>query len=238
MRNIHRASLLISLVLLTACIFDTNAQSNPDEKTSAEVSNSQKQPVTEVGALARAFIVGSQWIYLAVDLDAMNDLIDVQNASDLDGLRRLGQKRVVFRIPNNTHVKVVEREGSLTKVRATEEDRVYTGREGWLQYEHVLPVGGGGVADADLPDYIILDKVGDYLDVLVPSLGVETPDSEVESVARRIADIERVGTVSLYKTKDAHRANMSASFAKANPNAMAEGYLGMLQDDEFIPSTY
>ncbi|NBC18640.1 MAG: hypothetical protein GVY18_15155, partial [Bacteroidetes bacterium] len=211
---------------------------SPEVETPAEVSGSQEQPVTEVGAQARAFLDGNQWLYLAVDRDAMDELIDAQNASDLNGLRRLGQEGKVFRIPNNTTVEVVERDGALTKVRATEQDRVYTGREGWLQYEFVLPAGRDEAAATGLPDYTVLDKVGDNLEVLIPSLSVDTPDSEIEAIARGIASAERVGTVYLYRTEDAQRANMSASFAKQNPNAMAEGYLGMLQNGQFMPSTY
>lgn len=209
-----------------------------EAEPTAEDSAAQNEPVTEVGAPARAFIEGAQWIYLAVDRDAMDELIDVQNASDLDGLRSLGQQGKVFRIPNNTSVEVVERGGLLTKVRATEQDRVYTGREGWLQYEFVKPAGRNEAAAAGLPDYTVIDKVGDNLEVLIPSLSVDAPDAEIEAVARGIAEAERVGTVYLYRTEDAQRANMSASFAEQNPNAMSGGYLGMLQNGQFFPSTY
>ena len=201
-------------------------------------SNAEVEPVTEIGAPARAFIDGSQWIYLAVDRDAMDELIDVQNASDLDALRDLGQQGKVFRVPNNTTVEVVERGGLLTKVRATEQDRVYTGREGWLQYEFVQPAGRDEAAAVGLPEYTIIDKVGDNLEVLIPSLSVDAPDSELETVARSISEAERVGTVYLYRTEDAQKANMSASFSEQNPNAMAEGYLGVLRDGVFSPSTY
>ncbi len=238
MPNILRSSLLALIGLLAGCAAETDAPAIPEAETAAEASDPRGESVTEVGAPARAFIEGNQWIYLVVNRDAMDELMDVQNASDLDGLRRLAQQDKVFRIPNNTAVEVVERGGLLTKVRATEQDRVYTGREGWLQYEFVQPAGRNEAAATGLPDYTVIDKVGDNLEVLIPSLSVDALDSEIEAVARGIASAERVGTVYLYRTEDAQRANMSASFAEQNPNAMSDGYLGMLQNSEFFPSTY
>lgn len=231
-------SLLAFIVLLAGCAAETDAPAISKVETAEGGSDALDEAVTEVGASARAFIEDGQWIYLAVDRDAMDELMDAQNASDLDGLRRLGQQDKVFRVPNNTTVEVVERGGLLTKVRATEQDRVYTGREGWLQYEFVQPAGRDEAAAAGLPDYTVLDKVGDNLEVLIPSLSVDAPDSEIEAVARGIASAERVGTVYMYRTEDAQRANISASFAERNPSAMSEGYLGMLQNGRFMPSTY
>lgn len=233
-----RPSILALILLLAGCTAETEAPATPEAELDTEASNAQNKPVTKVGAPARAFIEGSQSIYLAVNRDAMDELIDVQNASDLDGLQSLGQQGKVFGIPNNTSVEVVEHSGLLTKVRVTEQDRVYTGREGWLQYEFVQPAGRDEAAASGLPDYTVIDKVGDNLEVLIPSLSVDAPDAEIEAVARGIAKAERVGNVYLYRTEDAQRANMSASFAEQNPNAMSEGYLGMLQKGQFFPSTY
>lgn len=195
-------------------------------------------PAVAVGAQARIYVEGAQSVYLAVDRDAMEELLDVQNASDVDGLRRLGQQGKVLQVPNNTDARVVERSMLLTKVRVTEPDRVYTGSEGWLQNEFVQAAGRDDAAAAGLPEYTVIDKVGDNLEVLVPSLSVDAPDAEIEAVARSIASAERVGTIYLYRTEDAQKANMSASFAERHPDAMAEGYLGVLRGGAFEPSSY
>ncbi len=236
MPNALHLSLLALLVLSAGCAAEPDVSATSE--TVSETPESHVEPVSEVGAPARAFIEGAQWVYLAADRDAMDELMDAQNASDLDRLRVLGQQDKVFRIPNNTAVEIVERGGLLTKVRATEQDRVYTGREGWLQAEFVQPAGRDESAAAGLPEYTVIDKVGDNLEVLIPSLSVDAPESEIEAVARGIAAGERVGIVYLYRTEDAQKANMSSSFSEQNPNAMAEGYLGKLENGEFNPSTY
>jgi hypothetical protein len=92
--------------------------------------------------------------------------------------------------------------------------------------------------DSALPAYTILFQMeklggGRYGDVLVPSVSRETPAKERETLARAIASREGFDDVTLYSTEDAYEANMSSSYASAHPNAMRDGFLGMLQDGVF-----
>ncbi len=96
-------------------------------------------------------------------------------------------------------------------------------------------------AEAGLPAYTILFTVekfgggGKFGEVLVPSVSRKTSAAERETLARRIADKERLVDVNLYSTEEAYKANMSESFSKAHPNAMRRGFLGMLQNGTFTP---
>lgn len=230
----------ITLFLFVAWLFeDVWRSSAPDEvPTPAETVGAVDMPVRQAGSSARAYIEGSQSLYLAVDREAMDELIDVQNALDVDGLRQLARQGQVFSIPNNTLVEVVDGSALLTKVRVTEQGRVYSGREGWLAYEAVVSAERDEEALAGLPEYTVLDRIGDYVEVLLPSVEPSTPVSQLETIARGIAEAERVGTLHLYKTEAAQQAHLSDSFAERHPDALADGYLGGFKNGEFQPSSY
>jgi len=94
-------------------------------------------------------------------------------------------------------------------------------------------------AEGDLPSYIVLyvneagDGSGRFGDVLVPSLSRQTPASERESLARRIAEKEHINHMCLYSTKDAYQANVSGSYQEAHPNALRDGFLGVVDGDKW-----
>ena len=96
-------------------------------------------------------------------------------------------------------------------------------------------------AAGDLPAYTVLfsvdlaDGSGRMGNVLVPSLSRSTPISKRESVAKAIAGREGFVEVYLYRTEDAYKADMSSSYAKAHPDALKSGYLGMLRRGKFNP---
>lgn len=96
-------------------------------------------------------------------------------------------------------------------------------------------------ATGDLPAYTVLfsvdlaDGSGRMGQILVPSLSRKTPASKRESVARGVAAKEGFVAVYLYRTEDAYKADMSSSYAKAHPDALKNGYLGMLEQGKFNP---
>ncbi|WP_368411243.1 hypothetical protein [Paludisphaera mucosa] len=90
----------------------------------------------------------------------------------------------------------------------------------------------------DLPAYRVVKVitnavVGRSSDVIVPSLSPKTPKTERESIARAIAQKERLDEAWFYSTEEAARANKSASFAEEHPDAMKRGYLGSLDHGQF-----
>ena len=93
----------------------------------------------------------------------------------------------------------------------------------------------------NLPDYKVLFKVKMmhnnrvYGEVLVPSLSRADPVKSLEQIARKISKWERFDDIVLYSTEEAYKANMSASFLKAHPNALKKGYLGALREGVFTP---
>ena len=233
-----RHSLLAPLsILLAIGAASSGCGAGTDRSSESEVraeATDETPPETEIGAPARAYVEGSERFFLATDRETVDELVDVQNAADVDGLRRLTRKGKVFNILNNSDVVVVERSGRLTKVRATEHDRGYTGPDGWARSEFVQPVRRDEDAASRLPEYTVVDKVGDHLLVLTPTLNADTPASEVEAVARDIAAAEGVGSVHLYMNMDAFRPNREPS-SGMDANVLYHGYIGALERDEFSP---
>ena len=168
----------------------------------------------------------------------MNELIDVQNASDVNGLQALARQGKVLRVPNNTAASVVGQTMLLRKVRVTEQGRTYTNEEGWIQADFVRSPSPEPRLAIALPEYRVLDKVGGYIDVLVPSLRVGTPTESVERIIRAIAGAEGAPEVSMYRTEAAYRANFSSSYAREHPNALRDGFLGSLTGGRFTASIY
>jgi hypothetical protein len=93
-------------------------------------------------------------------------------------------------------------------------------------------------AETGLPAYTVLSAIdslagGRFGDVLAPSVSRATPVADRETIARRIAAKEKFTNLSLYSIEDAYKANLSSTFASKHPNAMREGFLGMLEDGKF-----
>ena len=95
--------------------------------------------------------------------------------------------------------------------------------------------------DKELPDYEVLFRVRQihnkriYGDVLVPSLSRTMPVKKREQIARAISEREKLDDIALYSTRDAYKANMSASFLRSHPDALKQGYLGSLNEGGFMP---
>lgn len=70
-------------------------------------------------------------------------------------------------------------------------------------------------------------------DILVPSFSRATPVETREVVLRAIAAKEGLDDVSLYSSEEAYKANVSASFQKSHPDALQNGFLGMLREGKF-----
>jgi len=70
-------------------------------------------------------------------------------------------------------------------------------------------------------------------EVLVPSLSRNTSAEFRERVARGISAAEGFDELELYSTEDAEKANSSASFAEAHPDALRNGFLGSLREGKF-----
>ncbi|MBV8383051.1 MAG: tetratricopeptide repeat protein [Planctomycetaceae bacterium] len=91
-----------------------------------------------------------------------------------------------------------------------------------------------------LPAYRVLFSAqklggGKFGDVLVLSLSRTTPASERGAIARRIAQQEGLTEISIYSSKEAYKANVSASYLKQHPDALKKGFLGSIRDGQFTP---
>ena len=92
----------------------------------------------------------------------------------------------------------------------------------------------------ETPKYVILDSVTTiggkfYADVLISSFSRQTPVSERRKAAKRIAKKEGFHHVSFYSTREAYKANMSASYLREHPDALEKGFLGSLENGRFSP---
>lgn len=99
---------------------------------------------------------------------------------------------------------------------------------------------GAREASVEVPEYEILNSfellTGDVIgEVLIASFSRETPAQTRANVAAAIAKREKLDEVTLYCSRDAQRANMSASFAEEHPDALGTCYLGSWEDGEFQP---
>jgi hypothetical protein len=87
-------------------------------------------------------------------------------------------------------------------------------------------------SEASIPEYVVADRVGNYGDIVAPSLSLSTPREELATVANAIGVREGLDELSLYCSQDAVRANFSQSFLEANPRAY-DCVLGSWEDGVF-----
>jgi len=73
-------------------------------------------------------------------------------------------------------------------------------------------------------------KKGLYGEILVPNYSPKTPKETREKTLREICAKENFVSASMYKTEDAYHANISAKFLKQHPNALKNGFLGMIDE--------
>ena len=84
-------------------------------------------------------------------------------------------------------------------------------------------------ASDGVPEYIVLETnkngMGSFGDILIPSLSKEVTFDRIKEIALTIQTIEKLDFISVYSTKEAHKAQYSESYSKSNPDAKS-GYLG------------
>lgn len=91
-----------------------------------------------------------------------------------------------------------------------------------------------------LPAYKVIfsvnraDGTGRHGEILMASLSRETPSDRLEFIAHQITKAENLSSLNLYCTEEAYEANMSESTLKSHPNALRNGFLGMMQGGQFI----
>lgn len=94
-------------------------------------------------------------------------------------------------------------------------------------------------ASEKLPRYTVLFKnvqlgTGLYFgDVLITSCSRKTPKEEREKIFLAIMEKENLSIAYFYRTNAAYKANNSASYSNAYPNAMKRGYLGSVDNGTF-----
>ena len=91
--------------------------------------------------------------------------------------------------------------------------------------------------EIELPNYEILDKInmmggGVFADVLIESYSQNTPADSIETSLREISRIIEADEIFLYCSKEAQRANYSASFAESHPDA-SSCFLGTFKNGSF-----
>jgi len=91
----------------------------------------------------------------------------------------------------------------------------------------------------EIPEYVIADRVemmagGVYADIVAPSLSPST--DELGIIANIIGSREGLKRFSLYCSEDAVKANFSASYWEANPEAVT-CILGEWSGGVFTPAT-
>ena len=114
--------------------------------------------------------------------------------------------------------------------------------DGWFRvFRNGQPIGysassvlneGPPSSEASIPEYVVADRVGNYGDIVVPSLSLSAPREELATVANAIGVREGLDALSLYCSQDAVRANFSQSFLEANPRAY-DCVLGSWEDGVF-----
>lgn len=91
-----------------------------------------------------------------------------------------------------------------------------------------------------LPSYEVIEAIkmlagGVDGAVLVKSMSRSTPAEIREQTLREIARKEGFTSATLYCSRDAFKANISASFARSHPNALPTCLLGGLLSGSFFP---
>lgn len=93
-------------------------------------------------------------------------------------------------------------------------------------------------ATEKLPEYIILDQVdlmagGRYGDVLIKSFSKKTPLKKRKEIIKAIMEKESFDQAALYSSREAFKANINSSYSESHPNALKNGYLGSMENNEF-----
>ena len=100
------------------------------------------------------------------------------------------------------------------------------------------------VGDNEKLNYVILDQKetlnGDvYADILVKSYSpADTPVEIRKEVAIKIAEKGGFDQMCLYSTEEAQKANFSTTYARENPGALEEGFLGRYMKGEFTDKRF
>ncbi len=97
------------------------------------------------------------------------------------------------------------------------------------------------VAPITVPAYTVVFKqnmiapAGVLVEVVVPSLSRQTPLEDVARLATAILTLEAGDRLNIYATHAAYLANGDDDYGKRHPRALAEGYLGRVENGTFRP---
>jgi len=152
-----------------------------------------------------------------------------------------GGKRQTLRLSSGTYL-FYEQDGEVVSVYRIDTERTLA----WQKPGYESPSAtieekqGTRAAQAGLPSYEVIEAIkllrgGVYGEVLIKSVSRSTPAAVREQALREIARKEGFTSAALYCSRDAFKANNSASFARAHPNALETCYLGGLQSGKFLP---
>jgi hypothetical protein len=81
----------------------------------------------------------------------------------------------------------------------------------------------------------MISPPGVLVEVVVPSLSRRTPQQEVARIAEAILRGEAGDRLIIYSTHAAFRANEDADYGRRHPRALADGYLGRVENGAFRP---
>ncbi len=92
--------------------------------------------LTEIGTEGKLFLEGAKHVIVAIDKDALDELIDAQVAKDTEGIEQLVRSPRAMLVLNNTHVKIIDKGFAITKIRTQES--LQEGKTVWVPYERVV----------------------------------------------------------------------------------------------------
>lgn len=90
----------------------------------------------------------------------------------------------------------------------------------------------------ELPQYTTLFSVdllsgkGKFGEVLIPSFSKKMESKDKEKALRNILKAEGWISITAYSTEDAYKANSSQSFSNSHPNALKDGLLGSIDEND------
>ncbi len=117
---------LVTLIFIGALVTRLNRPQTPAAGSAPEP---RRTPIS-VGTEAALFIDGQESIFVAIDEQALPELLGAVAAKDTDRVERLLREGRVVQVANNTKVQVMEVAAGRTKVRLNEGERVM--QTGWV----------------------------------------------------------------------------------------------------------
>jgi hypothetical protein len=119
-------TILIAFAIIVALVMRLNRKQPPSARPAPE----QRHSAISVGTEAVLFIEGQESIFVAIDEQALPELLGSMAAKENDKVDDLIRSGRVARVANNTKVQVVEMAAGKTKIRIIEGERVM--QTGWV----------------------------------------------------------------------------------------------------------